>query len=215
MLVAKHAAVVDQLSGGRLTLGIAQGGRQDDFELFGVSFVGRSALRAAGDPHTGDLARGTRIRPGLRSGGPGSRPGSRAADLGGRAAAKGHRAGRPRGGWLHLRHCGPAGGGPVRPGIREAFAAQGKPDAVVAGLAYVAVGEEPQQALDEAAHHVIRYYGELWTEPDNLIHHGPATKIAEEVAAYADAIDVLILFPQIPHLDQVEQLAKHVLPAYR
>ena len=82
-------------------------------------------------------------------------------------------------------------------------------------LAYVAVGDDPRKALDEAAHHVLRYYGQLWTEPENLIHHGPATKIAEELAAYADAVDILIVFPQIPGLGQVEQLAEHVLPAYR
>ena len=35
------------------------------------------------------------------------------------------------------------------------------------------------------------------------------------MAAYADAVDVLMLFPQIPSLEQVEQLAEHVLPAYR
>jgi hypothetical protein len=35
---------------------------------------------------------------------------------------------------------------------------------------------------------------QLWTEPENLIHHGPAAKIAEEVAAYADAgIDLLVV----------------------
>ena len=42
VLVAKQAAVVDQLSGGRLVLGLAQGGREDDYELFGVPFRGRS-----------------------------------------------------------------------------------------------------------------------------------------------------------------------------
>lgn len=101
------------------------------------------------------------------------------------------------------------------PGIRDALTANGKPDATIAGLAYVGVGDDAKTALDDAAHHVLRYYGQLWTEPGNLIHHGPAAKIAEEVAAYADAIDVLILFPQIPRLDQVEQLAEHVLPPYR
>jgi alkanesulfonate monooxygenase SsuD/methylene tetrahydromethanopterin reductase-like flavin-dependent oxidoreductase (luciferase family) len=42
VLVAKQAAVVDQLSGGRLLLGVAQGGRRDDFEVFGASFEDRS-----------------------------------------------------------------------------------------------------------------------------------------------------------------------------
>ena len=101
------------------------------------------------------------------------------------------------------------------PAIREAFAAAGKPDATVAGLAYVALGENPRKALDEATHNVLRYYGRLWTEPEHLIHHGPASKIAEELAAYADGgVDVLVAFPQIASLDQVEQLAEHVLPAH-
>ena len=82
--------------------------------------------------------------------------------------------------------------------MRDTFAGHGKPDATIAGLAYVAIGDDPQEALDEATHHVLRYYGRLWTEPENLIHHGPATKIAEEVAAYADAVDVLIVVPEIP-----------------
>jgi hypothetical protein len=99
-------------------------------------------------------------------------------------------------------------------GVRDMFAAHGKPDATIAGLAYVAVGDDPRKALDEATHHVLRYYGRLWTEPETLIHHGPAEKIAEEVAAYADAVDVLVLVPEIPSLEQVEQLAEHVLPAY-
>ena len=43
----------------------------------------------------------------------------------------------------------------------------------------------------------------------------PSPKLAEEVSAYAEAgVDVLIVFPQIPALEQVEQLAEHVLPAY-
>jgi hypothetical protein len=101
------------------------------------------------------------------------------------------------------------------PQIREGFAANGKPNATVAGLAYVALGDDLQRALEEGAHHVLRYYGQLWTEPENLIHHGPPQKIAEEVARYADAVDILIVFPQIPQLRQVEQLAEHVLPTYR
>ena len=43
VLVAKHAAVVDQLSGGHLVLGVAQGGREDDYEVLGAPFSGRSA----------------------------------------------------------------------------------------------------------------------------------------------------------------------------
>src|SRR5262249_9647958 len=103
------------------------------------------------------------------------------------------------------------------PRLREAFAAVGKSDVTIAGLAYVAVGEDPAKALEEAAHHVHRYYGpQLWAPVEELIHHGPAEKIAEEVAGYARSdLDVLILFPEIPDVRQVEQLAEAVLPMYR
>jgi alkanesulfonate monooxygenase SsuD/methylene tetrahydromethanopterin reductase-like flavin-dependent oxidoreductase (luciferase family) len=110
---------------------------------------------------------------------------------------------------------GAAGMAEATPWIRKLAAAEGKPDFPVAGLAYVAVGDDQAAVLEEGAHHVLRYYGQLWTEPADLIHHGPAGKIAEEIAEYArSGIDLLIVFPQIPRLDQVEQLAESVLPAY-
>src|SRR3954447_22014944 len=43
-LLAKQAASVDVLSGGRLTLGMAVGGRQDDFDASGLNFQDRGAI---------------------------------------------------------------------------------------------------------------------------------------------------------------------------
>ncbi|MBA2566839.1 MAG: LLM class flavin-dependent oxidoreductase, partial [Thermoleophilaceae bacterium] len=43
-LLAKQAASVNALAGGRLVLGIAPGGREDDFEAAGVPFDGRGRL---------------------------------------------------------------------------------------------------------------------------------------------------------------------------
>jgi alkanesulfonate monooxygenase SsuD/methylene tetrahydromethanopterin reductase-like flavin-dependent oxidoreductase (luciferase family) len=215
VLVAKQAAVVDQLSGGRLDLGIAQGGREDDYQVLDAEFAGRfGALRAAGDPHPRDLGTCARVRSGARGPRASARSGARPAHLGRAMQPKAvERAVRIADGFI-FGTAGSQAMAQAAPGIREAFAASGKPDATIAGLAYAAVGDNPQKALEEGAHHVLRYYGQLWTEPENLIHHGPAAKIAEEIAAYAEAIDVLIVFPEIPSLDQVEQLAEHVLPAY-
>jgi alkanesulfonate monooxygenase SsuD/methylene tetrahydromethanopterin reductase-like flavin-dependent oxidoreductase (luciferase family) len=216
VLVAKQAAVVDQLSGGRLTLGVAQGSREDDYELLGASFEGRSRRIEAQVGRIREIwqnARGSDHDHGVVGPPPVQQPGP-PIWVGASQPKAVERAARIGDGFLF----GTAGSQAMSeraPAIREAFAANGKPDAVIAGLAYVGVGDDPEKALDEATHHVVRYYGQLWTEPANLIHHGPASKIAEEVAAYAGAIDVLILFPEIPRLDQVEQLAEHVLPAYR
>src|SRR5919109_5386365 len=41
VLVAKQASVVDQLSAGRLVLGLAQGGRKDDFDVLDADFSDR------------------------------------------------------------------------------------------------------------------------------------------------------------------------------
>jgi len=219
VLVAKQAAVVDQLSGGRLVLGLAQGGREDDYELFGVAddFKGRSKKFERQIDRIREIWRKSRESDrdhGVVGPPPVQNPGPRiwAGASTDKARA---RAARAADGFIF----GTAGADSMKettPKIREIFAAQGKNDIEVTGLAYVAIGDDPQAALEEGAHHVVRYYGQLWTEPENLIHHGPVQKIAEEVQAYADSgIDTLILFAEIPRLEQVEQLAEHVLPAYR
>jgi len=216
VLVAKQAAVIDQLSAGRLILGLGQGGREDDFQVFDADFSRRGERFERGVARAREVWRKARESThdhGEVGPAPVQNPGP-PIWVGALSPPAIERAARIGDGFIF----GTAGSEVMKenaPGIREAFAANGKPDATVAGLAYVAVGDDPKAALEEAAHHVIRYYGQLWTEPENLIHHGPATKIAEELAAYADAIDILIVFPEVPRLDQVEQLAEHVLPAYR
>jgi alkanesulfonate monooxygenase SsuD/methylene tetrahydromethanopterin reductase-like flavin-dependent oxidoreductase (luciferase family) len=46
-LLAKQLASVDQLSGGRLVVGIAVGGREDDFVATGSDFAGRGGVQDA------------------------------------------------------------------------------------------------------------------------------------------------------------------------
>jgi alkanesulfonate monooxygenase SsuD/methylene tetrahydromethanopterin reductase-like flavin-dependent oxidoreductase (luciferase family) len=214
VLVAKQAAVVDQLSGGRLVLGLAQGGREDDYELFGVPFRGRSQRFERQIERIRQIWRDARAsdrQHGVLGPAPVQEPGP-PIWVGASTPKSVERAARVADGFL-FGTAGSAAMAERAPGIRELFARNGKPDATVAGLAYVGIGDDPQRALDEAAHHVLRYYGRLWTEPENLIHHGPAAKVAEELAAYGGSVDVLVVFPQIPQLEQVERLAEHLLPA--
>jgi alkanesulfonate monooxygenase SsuD/methylene tetrahydromethanopterin reductase-like flavin-dependent oxidoreductase (luciferase family) len=216
VLVAKQAAVVDQLSGGRLVLGLAQGGREDDYELFGVPFRGRSQRFERQIERIRQIWRDARAsdrQHGVLGPAPVQEPGP-PVWVGASTPKSVERAARVADGFL-FGTAGSAAMAERAPGIRELFARNGKPDATVAGLAYVGIGDDPQRALDEAAHHVLRYYGRLWTEPENLIHHGPAAKVAEELAAYGGSVDVLVVFPQIPQLEQVERLAEHLLPAAR
>lgn len=216
VLVAKQAAVVDQLSGGRLVLGVAQGGREDDYEMLGAEFRGRSERIERQVGRIRELwanARESDRDHGVLGPPPVQRPGP-PIWVGAAQPQAIERAARIGDGFL-FGTWGSEAMTQYAPTVRERFVANGKPGATIAGLAYVAVGDDLQNALDEATHHVLRYYGRLWTEPEKLIHHGPAEKIAEEVAAYAGEVDVLVLFPEIPRLDQVEQLAEHVLPAYR
>jgi alkanesulfonate monooxygenase SsuD/methylene tetrahydromethanopterin reductase-like flavin-dependent oxidoreductase (luciferase family) len=214
-LVAKQAAVVDRLSGGRLDLGVAQGGRGDDYEVFGAEATGRSQRleeqvgRMRGlwkDARSSSRDRGVT--------GPAPLQDPCPIWVGASQEKAIERAVRIGDGFIF----GTAGAARMRertPRLREQAAEHGKPNLPIAGLAYVAVGDDAEAALAEATHHTLRYYGELWTEPRNLIHHGPAEKIAAEVAAYAESgIDLLIVFPQIPRLDQVEELARAVLPSY-
>lgn len=217
VLVAKQAAVIDRLSDGRLILGVAQGGREDDFEVFGAPFKGRSKRFEEQVGRMRDVwtnARASDRDHGVLGPPPVQEPGPPIwiGAMQEKAVARALRLGD---GFL-FGTTGSEFMAQMTPQLREQAAAQGKSDFTIAGLAYVGVGDDPKKALDEAAHHVLRYYGQLWTEPENLIHHGPPEKIAEEVKAYADGgLDVLILFPEIPSLEQVERLAEGVLPAYR
>ncbi len=50
VLLAKQAASVDALSGGRLTLGLGAGLRDDDFQVAGVDFRTRGRRKESGAP---------------------------------------------------------------------------------------------------------------------------------------------------------------------
>ncbi|MGQ0567913.1 MAG: LLM class flavin-dependent oxidoreductase [Armatimonadota bacterium] len=217
VLVAKQAAVIDLLSGGRLDLGVAAGGRKDDFDVFGARFENRGRRFRAQvarirmiwtDARSANRDRGVLGPAPIQTPGPPIWIGGITEKTVGRAMQIGD-------GFIF----GTAGSqmmGQMTPMIRQGAAAQGKPRFTIAGLAYIGIGDNPAKALEEATHHVLRYYGQLWTEPKNLIHHGPTEVIAQAVKGYADAgIDILIVIPQIPDLKQVESLARDVLPAYR
>lgn len=216
VLVAKQVAVIDRVSGGRVDLGVAMGGRRDDFDVFGSSFKGKPARFEQQITGMKDLwarAREADRDHGVLGPAPAQEP-HPPIWVGAMTQAGIQRAVRLGDGFIF----GTAGSqmmGQMTPGIRQMAREAGRADFTVAGLAYVGIDDDPKKALDLATHAVLRYYGQLWTEPENLIHHGPGPAIAEAVAGYVEAgIDILILFPEIPDIGQVEALAEHVLPSY-
>lgn len=218
VLVAKQAAVIDQLSGGRVDLGVGVGGRESDFTALGARFAKRGKKferqirkmrKVWRDARKSTEEEGVTGPAPLQKKGP-------PIWIGGTSPKAIERATRMGDGFVFAT-VGPQMMAQATPQIRQRAAEAKRKNFVVGGIAYCAIGDDPKKALELGAASVMRYYrGQLWTEPQNLIHHGPVEVIAEAVKEYeAAGLDFLILFPEINDIHQVELLAENVLPSYR
>jgi alkanesulfonate monooxygenase SsuD/methylene tetrahydromethanopterin reductase-like flavin-dependent oxidoreductase (luciferase family) len=218
VVVAKQAAVIDQLSGGRFQLGLSVGGRRDDYEVLGAPWAGRSnrfvrQLRSIRDAWT--AARVSTKDVGVSGPAPVQDPGP-PIWIGGYAPTAIERA-------IELADGFCFGGDRFPPDIaadiralRDRARAAAKPGFVIASMLYVAIGERTA-ARDAMWRQLGRYYREnLGGEPEGWGTFGPVEAIGEVVQGYADAgLDVLLLAPQINDLGQLEALAQGVLPDHR
>jgi alkanesulfonate monooxygenase SsuD/methylene tetrahydromethanopterin reductase-like flavin-dependent oxidoreductase (luciferase family) len=208
--LAKQAASVQELTGGRLTLGLGVGGREDDFRLAGREFAGRGRVF---DQQLADLRRAFAGEPLLE----GSRPvvpdaltGGVPILVGGTSDAAIRRTVEHGVGWT-------AGGAPaamvapfverVRTAWRDA-GREGSPRMVA--LNYFSLGDTEERSRN----YLLDYYGIFGPETAGMIagsaHRSPEA-VREAVAAFADAgFDELILDPTVPELPQVDLLAEVV-----
>jgi alkanesulfonate monooxygenase SsuD/methylene tetrahydromethanopterin reductase-like flavin-dependent oxidoreductase (luciferase family) len=211
VVLAKQAATIDRVAGGRLTLGLGVGGRQDDFELLQRSFPDRGRRLDqdlelmhriwAGEPVAGGHFAVAAAPP----------KGHVPLLIGGRPELAGPRAARWNAGFT-------IGGAPPEAvaGIVSAFKAAyegaggvGEPRIVV--LSYFSLGEKH---VEESVHNLRTYYGFLGEWVDAIANGAPRTPeaVSKVVAAFAElGIDELIMDPTVPHLDQIELLADLVL----
>jgi alkanesulfonate monooxygenase SsuD/methylene tetrahydromethanopterin reductase-like flavin-dependent oxidoreductase (luciferase family) len=204
-LVAKQAASVDVLSGGRLVLGAAVGGREDDYEASGVDFHTR------GRRFDAMLDEWQRIWAGESFGFAGAigptRDGGPTLMIGGTADAAFARAARYGAGWV-------MGGGPPdrlpdgRARLEAAWKEAGREGAPrVMALGYFALGDGAREAADG---YLRDYYGWLG-EAAGMIAAGALIDpdaVRARVEAFATAgCDELILFPCHPDPGQVDLLA--------
>jgi alkanesulfonate monooxygenase SsuD/methylene tetrahydromethanopterin reductase-like flavin-dependent oxidoreductase (luciferase family) len=211
-LLAKQLASVDRLSGGRLVVGIATGGREDDYTATGSDFAGRgrvqdavlAELRAvwAGEP------RGT-------AGAIGPAPVQRGGPpllIGGSGAAAIRRTVEVGAGWIV------GGGGPAifadgAARVRAAWSDAGREGAPrLAALGYYALGPA---AVDAARTYLTDYYAFLGPFAERIAESAlvDPDAVRGAIAGFADAgCDELILFPCSPNPDQVDRLAAVALP---
>jgi len=200
-ILAKAAASLDALSGGRLVLGLAVGARKDDYAAAGVDY------RSRGKRLSEQLATLRSIWEDDVFGPKATRPGGPRLLIGGSSDSVFARMARYTDGYVH-------GGGPPRAFARAADKAlaawsdagrPGKPE--LWGQGYFALGEE---AAEAGVRYLKDYYA--FTGPfAEKIAAGLLTSpqsIAQFMRGYEEAgCDELVLFPTVPDLAQLDGLA--------
>jgi alkanesulfonate monooxygenase SsuD/methylene tetrahydromethanopterin reductase-like flavin-dependent oxidoreductase (luciferase family) len=208
-LLAKQAATIHHLSGGRLVLGLAAGSREDDYEVSGID------IRTRGRTFDRQLAEMKRIWAGEDKGFAGPVGPSVAEPprllIGGTVDAAFRRAAEYGDGWI-MGGGNPQGIRDARAKLKDAWAAAGREgEPRTASLAYFSLGPD---ARENADWYLRDYYGWLGDEGSGYIAQGAAvdeSAVAEAVAGHEEAgSDELILFPCSSDPEQVDLLAQAV-----
>ena len=206
--LAKQATTVDQLTGGRLTLGLGVGWRATDYQLTGRDFGSRGErfdqqLRELQQAWSGEpLADGTRPvgpRPVQQPGVP--------LIIGGMADVSVRRVVEFGEGWTAGGLPPDMVGGMVEK-VQAAWTDGGRDGrARIVALAYFSLGDNEEAS--RAA--LLDYYQPMGSEPAEMIAGGALRSpdaITGALSAYADAgVDELILDPTVPDPQQVDLLA--------
>ncbi|WP_446041207.1 LLM class flavin-dependent oxidoreductase [Streptomyces sp. SID1121] len=209
VLLAKEAASIDGVSGGRLTLGLGLGGRPDDFVVDGLGARG-TGKRLDRDVETYKSVWRGEVPDGCDN--PLVPAGTREVPLlfGGGVPASFERVARAGQGYIGAS-LPPAMIGPAFDGVRAAWQAAGRQGSpYLVAIAYFAVADA------EAGTSSVRdYYTTAGPDAAELLAstvRGGAEAIKEVVRAFEDlGADELILNPTSDDLDEVARLADVVL----
>jgi alkanesulfonate monooxygenase SsuD/methylene tetrahydromethanopterin reductase-like flavin-dependent oxidoreductase (luciferase family) len=200
VLLAKQARSVNALCGGRLTLGIGLGARDDDYEVSEVELKGRGKRLDAMLEEMKGIWAGDEIGP--------TAGGAPRVIVGGHADPAYARAARFGDGWIAAG----SGAEQAREGAEKARAAwrdagrEGKPH--IMALAYFSLGERAEQNVRK---NLMDYYAWLGEDVARMIGDSAAKDdgtVAEYVAAYEEFdCDELVFCPSSADPQQVDLLA--------
>jgi alkanesulfonate monooxygenase SsuD/methylene tetrahydromethanopterin reductase-like flavin-dependent oxidoreductase (luciferase family) len=202
-LLAKQLATIDAIAGGRLTVGIAVGGRPDDYEATGSSFTERGR---AFDAQLTEMRAVWAQQPRGQAGPIGPAPAQAGGPpllIGGNAPAAFRRMAEFGTGWIM------GGGGPQAFAARADKARQSWREAGRAGaprlvaIAYVSLGGDAEA---HARAYLSDYYSFIGDFAEQIAAGALTSpqKVVDAVAAFTEAgCDELILFPCNPDSTQV------------
>ena len=209
VLLAKESASVDQLSGGRLTLGVGVGARKDDYDAVGVAFERRGRKWDADLETIHQAWRGETVEGAEKPIGPQPvRKGRIPILVGGMSDASLRRLVRWGAGWT-LGGAPPEQGGPFAERVRAAWKEGGRDgDPRLVALSYFALGAD---AEDRARAYLSDYYGGFGAQIAAFIPKSPGA-IRDTIHAFeAYGFHELILDPTIAELEQLDGAADAAL----
>ena len=210
VLLAKEAASAHRLSNGRLTLGLAVGGRRDDYAAVGDEFETRGRRFEQQLEVMRKVWRGEQLSDTQQPSVP--LPGSEVPIMIGGANDKAVERAVKFGIGYTAGGGGPDMVGPFMEKVRKAWTEAGRDgEPRLMALSYFALGPD---AKEGAARYLKDYYGFLGEWADRIVESAPTTPdaIKGRVDAFeAVGIDELILDPTIAEIDQVDQLAEVLL----
>ena len=208
VLLAKVAASVDQLSGGRLTLGLGVGSRKDDFDATGQRFEDRGKRFDQALELMHRVWKGEQVNDAQKPIGPAPVRGSVPILIGGYGDPAIRRVVKWGIGYT-VGGAGPEQAAPFIEKVRKAWAdagREGKPRLV--GLTYFGLA---QDALRLATEYLGDYYGEMGKQFAQGIPK-TAEALREAVKKFADhGFDELFLDPTSADLAEVDRAAEAVL----
>ncbi len=212
-VLAKQVTTIDQLSGGRLMLGLGVGSREDDFIAAPSPIHRRGRLMEEQLAAFRNMWAGKPIAEGLPPIGPQpGRPGGPPILMGGRTEHPLRRAGEVADGYIGGTNNAPGQMQGYYAQVQAAWNAAGRPGRpLMAAIDYYALGDDA--AMDSGRDYVRTYYAAMGPNADRIAGGVKTTpqQIRDTIKGFQDiGMDDFILMPTVPDIAQFDRLAEVV-----